>query len=448
MQVFRGENMEETFEKRMIMLLGDEYADFKNSLALKPVKGFYLNLNKKDAINHLNHKYIQPIPTLDYGYYFDYDNYPLGKSAFFNCGLYYIQEPSAMQVANYLDINANDYVLDMCGAPGGKSCHIGNLLSNDGLLISNDVNPLRARILSENVERFGLTNTIVTNTDPQNFLNNFKGFFDKIILDAPCSGEGMFRKTNNAITTWSLTKIKDCSLIQNNLLHTAFQLLKPGGYLLYATCTYSLEENENQITKALNDYDFTLVPLALKEGMSPGYQMPGVIRLYPHKHQGEGQFIALLRKNGLPENKKYPLLKPNINSLQKKLLSKFYQDNLTIAIPPNIYESNNHLYAIQKHFPNLKGIKILRNGLYLGECKKNRFEPSLSLALSLTASQAKNTYNYAENSPEIKKYLRGEPLVGNNKKGYGLILVEGYPLSFYKESNNQIKNLYPKGLRR
>ena len=193
--------MQEEFKKQMKELLKDEYDDFMKSLECPAHKGFYLNPTKKEVIQYLNHTYIHPHPIIRDGYEFDYESYPLGKSPFFHCGCYYIQEPSAMLVNHFLDVKEDDYILDMCGAPGGKTCAIASRLSEDGLMMTNDISSLRAKILSENVERFGLKNTIVTQCDPQAFTSQLPEFFDKIILDAPCSGEGMFRKHDQAIET-------------------------------------------------------------------------------------------------------------------------------------------------------------------------------------------------------------------------------------------------------
>lgn len=436
--------MNELFIKRMKELLKDDFDAFINSLNENEVKGFYLNPLKKDVLNHLNHQYIEKHPYVDGGYYFDYLHYPLGKSPYFMCGLYYIQEPSAMSVAACLDIKENDYVLDMCGAPGGKTCYVASRLSNEGLMIANDISKLRASILSSNIERFGLKNTIVTNCDPLKM--KFESFFDKIILDAPCSGEGMFRKDKEAIDTWSMQKINECAYIQRNLIDQAYKMLKKDGILIYSTCTYSLDENEKQVEYMINELGMKLLPINKKEGMSDGF-IEGTIRMYPHINRGEGQFIAMLQKTTETAISKEKILKPNLKKEQLQLVQKFYQENLNIPVPPYLYQSNNHVYAILNHFPELS-IKVLRNGLYLGECKKGRFEPSLSLALTLNKEDVKRSYNFKCDSQEVKDYLSGLTLKGNNQKGYGVIFVDGYPLSLYKESNNQVKNLYPKGLRR
>lgn len=440
--------MNKLFEKQMKDLLKDEYDDFMQALDQPNVKAFYLNPLKKDGLKYLDNKYIQPHVVVKNGYYFDYQNYPLGKSPFFSCGLYYIQEPSAMLVSHFLDIQDDDYILDMCAAPGGKTCAVASQLSNQGLMIANDIVSLRAKILSENVERFGLANTIVTNCDPLHFTKILPGFFDKIILDAPCSGEGMFRKSDQAIETWSIDKVNECAFIQRQLIDAAMILLKPGGQLIYSTCTYNMIENEQQIQYLLEHYDCSLIPLEKSHGMHPGIDMEEAVRLYPHHYQGEGHFIALIQKHGEEKSQKIKGIKPSISKPNQLLVQDFYKQYLNIKVPPYLFDNNNHIYALLPQFPELKGIRVLRNGLYLGECKKNRFEPSLALALTLHKEDVKQSYTYHESDQQILDYLHGETITGSHQKGYGILFVEDYPLSFYKESNHQAKNLYPKGLRR
>ena len=440
--------MNRLFEKQMQDILKNEYSDFMKALEQPAVKAFYLNPLKKETTKYLNKEFIQPHVVVKDGYYFDYENYPLGKSPFFSCGLYYIQEPSAMLVTHFLNIQKDDYILDMCAAPGGKTCAAASQLSEDGLMIANDIVPLRAKILSENVERFGLKNTIVTNCDPLLFEKQLNGFFDKIILDAPCSGEGMFRKSDAAIETWSLEKVHECAHIQRQLLDAAMNLLKPNGQLIYSTCTYNTIENEEQIQYLLNHYDCSLIPLKKSHGMSPGIHMEEAVRLYPHHYQGDGHFIALIQKHGETTPVKSKNLKPVISKQNQLLVEDFYKTYLNCKVPAYLYDNNNHIYAVLPQFPELKGIRVLRNGFYLGECKKNRFEPSLALALTLQMNDVKQFYRFHENDQEVAQYLHGETIQGSTQKGYGVIFVEDYPLSFYKESNHQAKNLYPKGLRR
>lgn len=436
----------EQFDARMKSLLKDEYDDFKNALLEKPVKGLYLNRNKKNVERVLDQNYVEHHPIVENGYLYD-ENYHPGRSAYFLAGLYYIQEPSAMLVADALPIEPDDFVLDMCAAPGGKSCEIASRLTGEGVLIANDIEASRARILSENIERFGLDNTIVTNVDPMRFTKQFQEAFDKIVLDAPCSGEGMFRKLEQAIDTWSEEKVLECAHIQKNLLKGAYDMLKQGGMVIYSTCTYSYEENEAMVHYAVDELGFELLPLNKSNGLCPGVDLDEVVRCYPHHYRGEGHFIALLKKPGNSPRKQVRTIKPSVNLADLKVLKAFYQENLNKKVPSYIIENNGHLYAVKKNFPELKGIRVLRNGLYLGEVRKNRFIPSYSLALTLTKQDVKRSYDYPSESEEIKKYIHGETLEGTGEKGFGVIFVDGYPLSFYKESN-QVKNLFPKGLRR
>ncbi len=436
----------EQFDARMKSLLKDEYDDFKKALLEKPVKGLYLNRNKKNVERVLEEQYIEHHPIVENGYLYD-ENYHPGRSAYFLAGLYYIQEPSAMLVADALPIEPDDFVLDMCAAPGGKSCEIASRLTGEGVLIANDIEASRARILSENIERFGLDNTIVTNVDPMRFTKQFQEAFDKIVLDAPCSGEGMFRKLEQAVDTWSEDKVLECAHIQMNLLKGAYDMLKQGGIVIYSTCTYSYEENEAMVHYAVDELGFELLPLSKSHGLCPGVDLDEVVRCYPHHYRGEGHFIALLRKPGNSPRKVVRPMKPQVSQADLKVLKAFYQETLNKKVPAYIIENNGHLYAIKKNFPELKGIRVLRNGLYLGEVRKNRFIPSYSLALTLTKEDVKRSYDYSCDSEEIKKYIHGETLEGTGNKGFGVIFVDGYPLSFYKESN-QVKNLFPKGLRR
>lgn len=436
----------EQFDARMKSLLKDEYDDFKKALLEKPVKGLYLNRNKKNVERVLDQNYVEHHPIVENGYLYD-ENYHPGRSAYFLAGLYYIQEPSAMLVADALPIEPDDFVLDMCAAPGGKSCEIASRLTGEGVLIANDIEASRARILSENIERFGLDNTIVTNVDPMRFTKQFQEAFDKIVLDAPCSGEGMFRKLEQAVDTWSEEKVLECAHIQKNLLKGAYDMLKQGGMVIYSTCTYSYEENEAMVHYAVDELGFELLPLNKSNGLCPGVDLDEVVRCYPHHYRGEGHFIALLRKPGNSPRKQVRTIKPSVNLADLKVLKAFYQENLNKKVPSYIIENNGHLYAVKKNFPELKGIRVLRNGLYLGEVRKNRFIPSYSLALTLTKQDVKRSYDFPSESEEIKKYIHGETLEGTGEKGFGVIFVDGYPLSFYKESN-QVKNLFPKGLRR
>ena len=448
--VLKGDKMNPLFIERMKKLLKNEYEDFANALSQKQVKALYFNPNKQDLEPLIEKFQLKKHHFVKNGYYFDHEVFPLGKHPYHDCGLYYIQEPSAMMVASLLDIQPNDYVLDMCAAPGGKTCYVASQLMQTGLVIANDINAGRASILSSNVERFGLSNTIVTNTAPGQLTKQLPEYFDKVILDAPCSGEGMFRKLDQAIDTWSLEKVKECAFIQKELIEQAYEALKPGGVLVYSTCTYSKEENEEVVDHLLSLHkDIHLLPIPLQYGMMPGIDHEECCRLYPHKHFGEGHFIALFQKEAKEmKHRTVPCAASTVKKDQMVLLKQFYKDHLKIAVPSYIFDSQQHLYAIQPYFPKLNKVKILRQGLYLGECKKGRFEPSYALSHCLDQSMVKRYYQFDAQSKEIQQYLKGETLEGTGQKGYGVLFVDSYPLAFYKENNGIVKNQFPKGLRK
>ena len=434
--------MNELFIKRMKELLKDDFDAFINSLNENEVKGFYLNPLKKDVLNHLNHQYIEKHPYVDGGYYFDYLHYPLGKSPYFMCGLYYIQEPSAMSVAACLDIKENDYVLDMCGAPGGKTCYVASRLSNEGLMIANDISKLRASILSSNIERFGLKNTIVTNCDPLKM--KFKSFFDKIILDAPCSGEGMFRKDNEAQQEWSYEHTVTCSVRQLEILNSAKTCLKENGVLVYSTCTYNKRENEGVITKFIEENpDFIIED----SGKTYGRNTLKYAKRIFINDGGEGHFCCRLRKtssnDGYTEPYKYTKPKD-----EKKYL-EFY-DSIFNNRPfgNNLEVIKDKIYLLPNNMPNIKGLNVLRAGILLGEIKKNRIEPCHSAFMASKTEDCKSYVDLDINSEEIKKFLHGEEIpVPKETKGYTAVAVNGIVTGFGKASNGTLKNKYPKGLR-
>lgn len=438
------------FENYMQSILKDDYPAFQNALQQPDYKAIHINTQKDPHLTIPQKFSLKAHPYVRTGYYFDKEMLPLGRYAYHDAGLYYIQEPSAMLVAELADLKPGMKVLDLCAAPGGKATRAALLVGKQGLLVANDINANRARILSENIERFGLENTIVLCSDPQALVSRFENYFDAIILDAPCSGEGMFRKLDQAVETWSPQKVDECAHIQSRLIEQAYHMLKPGGTLMYSTCTYEIKENEDQVRQALDRFALKLVPLEVRPGMAEGIELAGTLRLYPHLFHGEGHFIAKMIKeeNGSTTSSHFNPQSSNLNREQQQLISEFYANNLKIPLPRTIIANQNHLYAIRTDFPDLKGLRVLRQGLYLGECKKKRFEPSHSLALSLSKDDVQSFYDYPYDSIEIKKYMHGETLEGHHENGFALILVDGFSLGFAKEVNHVLKNYYPKGLRK
>lgn len=442
------------FIEKYQKLFNEKFHEFIKGFS-KP-KTYGLRLNSLKCANFQYYPYLKklltPNPLVENGFYYDKKLEP-GKHPYHHAGVYYIQDPSAMMVIENADIKENDIVFDMCAAPGGKSTHILSKLNHSGLLISNEINFKRAKILSENIERMGAKNTIIISADPLNLTSEFNGFFDKVIVDAPCSGEGMFRKNQEAVDDWSYEKVLKCATIQKKLIDCAYRLVKDEGIIIYATCTFAPEENEEVIEFIMNKYpNLELMPTIKTKAIENGLgKCIDCSRFYFHKFNGEGHFIAKLKKHEptstIPKTKTKSLQKATKNQIQlfREFCDKYLQN---FTIDSEIYNFNQHLYTLNyQDIPNLDKINILRYGLYLGEIKKNRFEPSHALALALKPEQVKNIINFESESDEIISYLRGETIYYPGNKHYTLITVDGFPLGWVKQVNDVLKNYYPKGLR-
>lgn len=470
------------FINRMKLLLKDEYNDFLSSYDKPQLKSLRINSLKcnSDLLTHFKDEDFNKVPWCNTGFY--YENIRPGKHPFHEAGAYYIQEPSAMSPAIYLDAKPGDKVLDLCAAPGGKSTQIASSMNGEGLLISNEIIPSRAKILSENIERLGIKNAIITNEAPEKLSKLFINYFDKIMVDAPCSGEGMFRKNSDACNEWNIDNVNLCSLRQEEILNYAAGMLKPGGRMVYSTCTFAPEENELNILKFLKNHtDFHIVKPNLFEGMNYGNpkfldicdfnklradnliseisndasildNLKNTIRLWPHKLNGEGHFIAILEKSKINDSINYDTYPQKIiKGVSEKSIKTFFDfsNSFLKETPKGIYVTfGNQLNLLPDCCPPLDTIKVLRAGLNLGTFLKNRFEPSHSLALSLKAEDVKNYVNLSINDELIYKYFSGETFECDGNKGWNLILVEGISAGFGKLTNNIMKNHYPKGLRK
>lgn len=451
------------FQKRMQTMLGEEYEEFLKGYE-KP--RFYalrrnpLKIEEKDFLEKLPFD-LTPVPWSIHGYYYEGQQQP-GKHPFHEAGLYYIQEPSAMSVVEYLEVKPGEQVLDLCAAPGGKATQIAGFLQGKGLLVSNEPHPQRAKILSENIERLGVKNGLVTNEMPGRLAQIFPEFFDKILVDAPCSGEGMFRKNEEAMMEWSPENVRLCAERQDEILQEAAKMLRSGGRICYSTCTFSAEENEDCMARFLLKHpQFHLVAITKKGQMASGnpsyaaHKAEGLekcLRLWPHKLDGEGHFIAVLEKDGTLEKGEKPV---SVNGIQKPLPEKEYKEYLAFEeeflqtkMDGRIFRFGEQLYAMPDHMPALKGLKVLRPGLHLGMIKKNRFEPSHALALALEAKDVKQVWPLRADSPQIKQYLSGQTFPAEGPKGWYLITVEGYSIGWGKLAGGIMKNHYPKGLRK
>lgn len=449
----------EAFIHKMERLLKDEAVAFLAKYSESRTAGIRLNPLKitNEAWESVRPFPINKIPFNNQGYYYDIEAVEPGKHPYHLAGLYYIQEPSAMAVADLIDAKPGDIVLDLCAAPGGKSTQIGAAMQNQGLLVSNEVHPKRAKALSENVERFGLTNTIVTNESPERLANHFPHYFEKILLDAPCSGEGMFRKDAESRSYWSQEHVELCQKRQLNILDSAYQMLKEEGILVYSTCTFSPEENEQVIETFIEKYpDMELVSIHKHGGIESGCpewtnngneEVKKCIRLWPHKLKGEGHFAAkLIKTSPTPSSQTKQIEKQKKQELHDYF--QFERDYLQHISWNNLTVFGSVVHSLPNNCPSLRGLKVLRAGLHLGELKKNRFEPNHALALALRKSEYSQILNLSTNDETWKRYVRGETIKGNGDyKGWVLLAIDGFPIGWGKESSLTIKNYYPKGLR-
>lgn len=400
---------------------------------------------------------IEKIPFVQNGYYYHPENDQPGKHPYHAAGLYYIQEPSAMFIAEQLAPTNSERVLDLCAAPGGKTTQLAGMMNHSGLIVANEINLKRAKALSENIERLGIVNTLVTNETPERLAHRFQGYFDKILVDAPCSGEGMFRKDEEAIQYWSQGHVLACAKQQKNILEYAYQMLKPEGIIVYSTCTFSPEENEQTIeTFLLKHTDVELLPISKPEGILDGRpdwsinkneELKKTARLWPHKLRGEGHFVAKMKKTA--DTAAYPnnQVLSNVGKNQLKDFQDFYREHIRGRSFQDYYLFNLQLYSLPEECPPFEGLRVLRAGLHLGELKKNRFEPNHALALALDEDEAIHTFHLSSRDGQWFSYLKGETFTTGKDKGWSLVTIDGFPLGWGKEAKGVLKNFYPKGLR-
>lgn len=458
-------NLPIEFENKMKAFLGNEWDDFLYSYDNNRFQALRFNTLKVQSpeermriLKVLGISSDKRVSWANEAYYFD-ENVRPGKHPYHEMGLYYIQEPSAMSAAALLAPKPGMRVLDLCAAPGGKSTQLATYLGDSGLLVSNEINTQRSRILSQNIERIGIKNAIVTNEDSFVLASHFPGFFNAIQVDAPCSGEGMFRKLPEAIEQWSMENVAICAARQKEILDNAAVMLKPGGTIVYSTCTFSREENEDVIEYFLERHtDFTLEEME---------------RFWPHKVDGEGHFVAKLVRRGsvdtgfksdrqtkkIKNNKnRKNETKPALTKENMKLLSEFLDETISEDMAAWIKNSRlvmfgEQLYRLPDMEVDIKGLKVQRAGLHIGEFKKQRFEPSHSLALALKLNDAKNVVKLTCDNPQTIGFFNGQSVMLSDeqaaecKKGWALVCVDGYTAGWGKVNGTQVKNHYPKGLR-
>ncbi|MBZ2127639.1 MULTISPECIES: RsmF rRNA methyltransferase first C-terminal domain-containing protein [Streptococcus] len=426
------------FEEKYQRLLGKEAASFFSTFDQEPISAFRTNPLKEGRVTFSN-----PIPGTKWGYYGKVS----GKSPEHVTGLIYSQEPAAQMVAQVAHPHEGMRVLDLAAAPGGKSTHLLSYLNNTGLLVSNEINNKRSKILVENIERFGARNVLVTNESAERLAKVFSSFFDLIVLDAPCSGEGMFRKQPDAMDYWSLDYPAQCATLQREILEDAVKMLANGGELVYSTCTWAPEENEEIVAWLLDEFPLELVDIPKLNGMTPGIDYPETARMYPHHFKGEGQFVAKFRFVG---EHKLPKLKParsNLTADQRSLWQIFQKEHLKVELKGDLQTFGDQLYLLPLGLPDLSKVKIARNGLHLGTFKKKRFEPSFALGLALQPSEVRNKLELSQQDFEV--YVGGETLQIKESlpNGWYQLIIHGNGLGFAKLANQTLKNYFPKGLR-
>ena len=454
--------LSEEYLNRMRDLLGEEeFSAYLKSFDEERLYGLRVNTAKvtPEAFPELVSWDLKPVPWIPNGFYYEGTERP-AKDPYYYAGLYYLQEPSAMTPAMLLPVEPGDRVLDLCGAPGGKSTELGVKLAGKGVLISNDISNSRAKALLKNLELWGISNICVTSETPDKLADVFGPWFDKILIDAPCSGEGMFRKDDDMVKSYEERGPEYYSEIQKEITDQAGRMLAPGGLLLYSTCTFSRCEDEEIICHILeNHQEMELIRLPLFEGASGGIGLDGCIRLFPHKIKGEGHFISLLRKNGggaertavgsrersrtEPQGKKAPALPMELTDFLALMNREFDGSRIMIK--------NDSVYYLPENFIPAKELRYLRTGLLLGELKNKRFEPGQALAMTLHAEEFRQTISWKKEDDRVIRYLKGETISLTPEegpvKGWCLVCVDGYPLGFAKGTGMALKNKYYPGWR-
>ena len=469
-------DLPQSFLDSMKEILGEDYEAFLAGFDGQRQYGLRVNTLKMnlEEFERIAPFHLKKVPWISNGYFYEAEDVP-AKHPFYSAGLYYLQEPSAMTPASRLKVQPGERLLDLCAAPGGKATELGAALQGEGLLVANDINTARARALLRNLELFGISNSFVTNEPPHVLAERFPEFFHKIMVDAPCSGEGMFRKNPAVVDSWQEKGPEYFSKLQRKIIVQAADMLLPGGMMFYSTCTFSPLENEKTITHLLKERsDMEVIPMEDYEGFAEGLtSYRGEVfdescklcrRIWPHKMSGEGHFMALLhKKNGVQQQVQQIVSQSSIwwekckglNKEQKAAAEDFFSHVNIAYDEKRIDVRGDNLYYLPAPKYDGRGLHFLRNGLFMGEFKKKRFEPSQPFALALHAQDFDQVLDFPADDERLSRYLRGETLdvsdliAGEKKrKGWQLVMVAGHPLGFGKLVNNNLKNKYPAGWRK
>lgn len=422
--------MNELFLNRMKDYLKDEYDAFVDSTAQPLLRG--LRYNPKKQFKRIEDLELTPFSKDSY-----YVSEALGNHPGHICGAFYLQEPSASSAVTILDVQEKDCVLDLCAAPGGKSTQIASALKG-GFLVTNEINKKRAQILLSNIERYGVENVLVTNTNTTKLCQSFQSCFDKVLVDAPCSGEGMMKK-HDAASDWSQENVDFCAKRQKEILSDAYKALKKDGNLVYSTCTYAKEENEEVVQWFLENYpDMELINPNVSFGRE-GF-IKNTVRIFP-MDGGEGHFVAKFHKKE-GEEKSFPILK---DKKVDPMIQSFFKEQLGF-VPKHIQVIHDSVYAMEYPFIDTKKLPVLRQGILVGELKKKRFEPAHAFYMN---AEWIDSYQKKWNVSleQMNAFMHGETLECNLEKGYYAICFEGLPFGFGKSDGRIMKNKIPKGLR-
>ncbi len=442
------------YKNRMQRLLGEDFSDYEKALTDSPVKGFRVNTDKisLEDFEKINIFGSEKIPYVKNGFYLDYEK--AGNHPYHHAGMIYIQEPGAMAPGECIDIDPDWRILDMCAAPGGKSSQLKNKLGEKGVLVSNEIIASRCKILTGNIERLGLKNAVTTCMDTSKLAKLYPNTFDLIMVDAPCSGEGMFRKEEIAVDEWSEENVKMCAKRQAEILDNAAVCLRDGGYIIYATCTFSLEENEMTVDSFLSrheEFELVKVKKEVEDFTADGIFFDGcqtenirfARRFYPHKAKGEGQFMAVLHNKYAP-SPSYPAVKVQSEKIDKTVLD-FLGSILTGYDKDNVIMYNGNPVYFTPDFPVKKGTAFAC-GVTIGEIRKNYIQPHHQFFMAM-GDKFKRKIELSPDSEEMKKYLHGEEIQVDCENGWAVITTNGCSVGGVKVVSGKAKNHYPKGLR-
>ena len=458
-------NLPEDYQSKMQQMLGDEYPKYLDSFNHSYGQTLRVNQLKEEPADFIRRFLLSgQVPWCNTGFYYEGEQ-KLSAHPYYYAGVYYLQEPSAMAPAAFLPVEPEDRVLDLCAAPGGKSTALAAKLQGEGFLLSNDISASRCKPLLKNMEMAGVTNAVITCEAPEKLAGRFTEYFDKVLVDAPCSGEGMFRREPSMVKSWSLEEVERYAALQREILCSAAQMLRPGGFLLYSTCTFAKEEDEQTVEYFLEQHpEFSLEKLPLCDEIEQGRpewtisgreDVKNCRRFLPYKVKGEGHFAALFIKNNSEEKAEIRVAdrKKQID-LKEQMPSKGKIPEAMEDFMKNVQEWEDwkeriffikeRAFLLPEHCPDLKGLRVVRSGLYLGDCLKKRFEPSQALAMALRKDAYTASVSFPAEDIRVEKYLRGETVDLDDTawNGWTLFCVEEFPLGWGKCNRGRLKNKY------